>query len=97
MDDRAGKTDSGVFWTVQQFTTLPGGPWYSLHKQNDDGVQWGMTGYRQGIDAFLQKHRITAQELSPITEAEYYRRMSGDLPEEPDTRASGRVTWESRT
>ena len=76
MDDRAGKTDTGVFWTVQQFAVLPGGPWYALHKQNDEGVQWGMTGYRHEIDAFVLQHGIKAEELPPIAEAEYYGRLA---------------------
>jgi hypothetical protein len=29
-----------------------------------------MTGYRHEIDAFLEKHRIRAEELPAITEAE---------------------------
>jgi hypothetical protein len=85
VDDRAGNTDDGVFWTVQQFAVLPGGPWYALHKQNDEGVLWGMTGYRHEIDAFAQKHGIKAEELTAIAEAEYYGRLAeGAAREDPD-------------
>lgn len=85
MNNRAGETDTGILWTVQQFAVLPGGPWYALHKQNDEGVQWGMTGYRHEIDAFVQKHGIKAEELPAIAEAEYYGRLAeGTAREDPD-------------
>jgi hypothetical protein len=85
VDDGAGKTDTGVLWTVQQFAVLPGGPWYALHKQNDEGVQWGMTGYRHEIDAFVQKQGIKAEELPLIAEAEYYGRLAESAArEDPD-------------
>lgn len=84
-DDRAGETATGrtdtAHWTVQQFATLPGGPWYALHKETDEGVIWGFTGYRHEIDALCQKQGITPEELPPIAEEEYYRRMASDLPD----------------
>jgi hypothetical protein len=82
VNNRAGETDTGVLWTVQQFAVLPGGPWYALHKQNDEGVQWGMTGYRHEIAAFVQKHGIKAEKLPPIAEAEYYGRLAEDAARE---------------
>lgn len=84
-DDRAREAATSraevAHWTVQQFTTLPGGPWYALHKQTDEGVIWGFTGYRHEIDALCRKLRIDPEELPPIAEEEYHRRMAGDLPD----------------
>jgi len=50
----AGETDTGGFDRAAIRHAL-GDPWYTLHKQNDEGLQWGMTGYRHEIDAFVQK------------------------------------------
>lgn len=75
--------DVSTFWTVQQFTAICGQPWYALQRQNDEGVQWGITGYRHEIDAFMHKHRIKAEELPPITEAEYFQRCSDAEPTTP--------------
>lgn len=87
----------GSFWTLQQFSTGPTGkPWLALQQQNDAGVQWGTTGYRHEIDALCRKHGILPQELEPITEDEYYRRMAGDMPATPAavTRTPGRALWD---
>lgn len=83
-DDSRGREDAApFFWTVQQFATVCRQPWFALHRQNDDGVQWGFTGYRHEIDALVKKLGIAPQELPPIEEEEYYRRMAGEMPEEP--------------
>lgn len=42
-----------------------------------------ITGYRHEIDALCERHRITPHELPPITEDEYYSRLSGDIPSLP--------------
>jgi len=35
--------------------------------------------------------------LPPIAEQEYYRRIAGDIPEEPVAKLTGRVTWHLKT
>jgi hypothetical protein len=62
-------------WTIQRFTTVAGRPWFALHKQDDSGVIWAITGYRWEIDAFIRQHGIQAEELPGITEEEYFSRM----------------------
>lgn len=86
----------GSVWTIQQFTTICGQPWLALQRQNDEGVQWGFTGYRHEIDALCRKHSIIPRELEPITENEYYRRITGEMPDPPAAtiRLPGRMTWE---
>lgn len=96
MDYRAGETDTGILWTVQQFAVLPGGPWYALHKQNDEGVQWGMTGYLHEIDAFVQKYGLKAEELPAIAEAEYYGRLAEGAAREDDPDVWGMEKLEPR-
>jgi hypothetical protein len=65
-----------TLWTVQQFATVCGQPWFALQKQNDGGVEWCFTGYRHEVDELARKLGVRPVELGPIAEDEYYRRMA---------------------
>lgn len=80
----AGDRDSGngSHWTLQQFSTINGKPYYALQQHNDSGVVWQCTGYRHEIDAVTTKHRITPELLDPIDEEEFYSRaVTTEAPE----------------
>ena len=86
--DRAGETATsrnGTHWTLQQFTTIAGHPWFALQQHNDAGIISQFTGYRHEVDAMCSKHGITPEELDPITEQEFFdRQKSPDEPEDDD-------------
>ena len=63
-------------WTVQQFTTIAGHPWYALQQHSDGGVLWQFTGYRHEIDALAARLAITPEELPPISEQDFFARCS---------------------
>lgn len=89
MDDRTADTASGAdgsHWTVQQFTTVAGKPWFALQKHNDSGVVWQATGYRHEIESLCKLRNIQPEKLDPIDEEEFYRRFQTTGPE--DFRAS---------
>lgn len=61
-------------WTLQQFATVAGQPWFALQFQSDGGVQMQFTGYRHEMDNLAGKLGITPEELPVITEEEYFAR-----------------------
>jgi hypothetical protein len=65
-------------WTLQQFTTVAGKPWYALHEQTDAGVERGFTGYRYEMDELAARLGIVPEELEPTTEEEYFSRFDDD-------------------
>lgn len=65
-------------WTLQQFTTLPGGPWLALQEQDDAGIMRQFTGYRHELEAIARQLRVTPQELEPITEQEFLSRAASE-------------------
>ena len=66
-------------WTVQQFTTIAGHPWYALQQHSDGGVLWQFTGYRHEIDALAARLAITPEELPPISEQDFFARCRSEL------------------
>lgn len=97
VDDSESREGQGIFWTLQQFWTGPTGkPWYALQKQNDEGVLWQFTGYRHEVDEICRRFTppIVPEELPPTTEEEFLNRSMGRMPNEPATRATGRMSWE---
>ena len=52
-------------WTVQQFTTVAGHPWYALQQHSDGGVLWQYTGYRHEIDALAEETPMPAEFTVP--------------------------------
>lgn len=75
--------DKDRFWTLQQFTTVAGQPWYALQQHSDGGVERQYTGYEHEMTALCRKLRVTPQVLPPTTEEEFLSRSQGDMPSEP--------------
>ncbi len=73
------KVDSTI-WTLQQFTTVAGQPWYALQQQSDGGMEKQFTGYHHEMTALCRKLRITPEVLTPTTEEEFLRQAEGNLP-----------------
>jgi hypothetical protein len=42
-------------WTLQQFATVDGKPWFALQKHNDGGVILHVTGWRHEIEKLCQQ------------------------------------------
>lgn len=84
-----GREVGDSFWTMQQFTTVAGKPWFALQKQSDKGLLWQFTGYRHEIDRLCIKHGITPVRLPPTTEEEFFCRAAGDMPQEPTLKPTG--------
>jgi hypothetical protein len=82
--------DKGTSWTLQEFTTVAGRPWYALQQHSDGGVERQYTGNKQEMDALCRKHRIRPQKLPPTTEEEFLSRAEGDMPQEPSTEGRDR-------
>jgi hypothetical protein len=81
-NQQQGRRDSkSVVWTLQQFCTVAGRPWFALQQQTDEGVIWQATGYRQELDELCTRQGITPDELPPTTEEEFLKRASGNFPE----------------
>ncbi len=72
----ATKNRSESHWTLQQFTTKAGRPWYALQQHNDDGLLCQFTGYRHELEGIATKHGITPEELDPITKEEFFKRLN---------------------
>ncbi len=81
-----GNTDGR--WTLQQFSTNPAGePWMALQERDDAGdVQRTFTGSRAEMETLISENKLTATELPPITEGEYYRQAMGRMGLEPEIR-----------
>lgn len=75
-------SNDGTHWTVQQFSTVAGRPWFALQKHNDAGVIWQATGYRHEMETLCRNHSITPDELKPINEAEFNRRSQTSGPKD---------------
>lgn len=82
--------NKGTRWTLQEFTSVAGKPWYALQEQSDSGVERQFTGNKQEMDALCRKHRIRPQELPQTTEEEFLNRAQGDMPQEPSKERRGR-------
>ena len=65
-------TREGWHWTLQQFTTVCGKPWYALQVQTDAGVLRQWTGYRHEMDELSKKLGVEPEELPPTTEEEFF-------------------------
>jgi hypothetical protein len=80
--------DPASRWTLQQFSTNPAGePWLALQERDESGdVQRTFTGTRAEMDQLITDHKLTATELPPITEGEYYRQAMGRMGLEPEIR-----------
>ena len=61
-------------WTLQEFTTIAGRPYFALQMENDAGVQKRFTGYRHEMDALAADIGISAEQLDPIGEEEFFAR-----------------------
>lgn len=75
--------DPGTLWTLQQFTTLAGRPWYALQQHSDAGIRHQLTGYRHEMEARARELRITPQELPPTTEEAFFHRGMADREVSP--------------
>jgi hypothetical protein len=80
--------DKGTIWTLQQFTTVAGKPWYALQQHTDAGVERQYTGYRHEMDALCRELRIVPEALPPTTEEEFLRRWANELPDKRPLRSS---------
>jgi len=64
--------DSAVpYWTVQQFTTVAGRPWFALQLQSDGGVDRQYTGYFHEMKHLAAELGVTPQVRAPTTEEEF--------------------------
>lgn len=61
-------------WTLQEFATVAGKPWYALQFQSDGGVEIQFTGYRSEMDELAVKLGIEPEELPAIAEDEFISR-----------------------
>jgi hypothetical protein len=80
MGGRVDKPDSGgegTYWTVQQFATIAGKPWYALQQREGDHAIQQFTGNRDEINRLCGKFRITPRALEPVTEEEFFSRWGG--------------------
>jgi hypothetical protein len=75
------------FWTLQEFTTVAGKPWYALQKQNDGGIVWQFTGYLYEVIELAERIGVVPEELAPITEDEFFARLAVSEQAEDNTRA----------
>ena len=66
-------------WTLQEFATVAGKPWFALQKQNDAGILWQWTGYRHEVDALASRLAITPEELPATSEKDFFSRFDNDL------------------
>ncbi|MGO9440888.1 MAG: hypothetical protein ACLPXM_10125 [Terriglobales bacterium] len=67
-----------TIWTVQQFTTIAGHPWFALQQHNDAGILCQFTGYRHEIDALIARLAIVPEELSPLAEEDFFARCQSE-------------------
>ncbi len=75
--DKPDTAGEGTYWTVQQFTTIAGKPWYALQQREGDQAIQKFTGDRDEIDRLCRKFKIEPQELEPVTEEEFFSRWGG--------------------
>ena len=66
-------------WTLQEFATVAGQPWYALQKQDDAGILSQWTGYRHEVDVIAARLAITPEELPAVSEDEFFARLNNDL------------------
>jgi hypothetical protein len=59
-------------WTLQEFATVAGRPWFALQLQSDGGVELPFTGYRWEMDDVAAKLGIVPGELPAITEEDFF-------------------------
>jgi hypothetical protein len=59
----------------------------ALQERDDAGdVQRTFTGTRPEMETLISENKLTATELTPITEGEYYRQAIGRMGLEPEIR-----------
>ena len=66
-------------WTLQEFATVAGKPWFALQKQSDAGILSQWTGYRHEVDELAARLAITPEELPATTEDEFFARFDNEL------------------
>jgi hypothetical protein len=61
-------------WTLQQFATIAGHPWFALQRHSDAGVEQQFTGYRHEMEALAKQLGVQPEELPPTTAEEFLER-----------------------